>query len=86
MWKVTLMPLKAFVRIKPNCAHKVLMIIIMALTLLRLEAEPLKILFGIFLKFSSTSDTTRVSFCNAKHIVLNLAINFQLRHEVMSQV
>ena len=76
MWKVILMPLKAFVRIKPDHAHKVLMIIIMALKLLRLEAEPLKILFGFFfLKYSSTSDTTRVSFCNAKHLVLNLAIN-----------
>ena len=70
------MPLKAFVRIKPDHAHQVLMIVIMALKLLRLEAEPLKILFGFFfLKYSSTSDTTRVSFCNAKHLVLNLAIN-----------
>lgn len=77
------MPLKAFMRIKPDHAHKVLMIIIIALKLLTLEAEPLKILFGIILKFSSTSDT-RVNFCNAKHIVLNLAINCQLRHEVMS--
>ena len=51
------MSLKAFVRIKPDHAHKVLMIIIMALKLLTLEAEPLKILYGIILKFSSTSDT-----------------------------
>jgi hypothetical protein len=48
MWKVILMPLKAFVRIKPDHAHKVLMIIIMALKLLRVEAEHLKILFGFF--------------------------------------
>ena len=51
------MSLKAFVRIKPDHAHKVLMIIIMALKLLTLEAEPLKILYGIILKFSSTSYT-----------------------------
>lgn len=76
---VIFMPFRAFVSIKSDHTHK-----IMAWKLLS-QSRTFTNTSCRFLKSSSTSDT-RVNVYNMKCLVLNLATNYQLRHEVMSQV